>query len=153
MTSNPPTVTTTATAATTTTNNQAPKNATTYSTTRTWVYKTPPKKRTYYDVDLSKYENTKAGYLPPSPTKQDKEQQPIRKQRYVPQQPPINFGEENPVCEQKDCGSIELDWNLKRHYGVNVCESCAKKETDTYSLLTKTEVKLVRMNLEPLYPS
>lgn len=45
----------------------------------------------------------------------------------------------NPKCQE--CGSVELDFQLHRVFGVGVCPKCKVDNPDKYSLLTKTECK------------
>lgn len=47
-----------------------------------------------------------------------------------------------PVCHL--CKSPELDDQLRRVFGVRVCNRCKQKYPEKFSLLTKTEVKEVR---------
>lgn len=46
---------------------------------------------------------------------------------------------ERPKC--RECGSIELDFQIMRIFGVPVCPKCKIDHPDKYSLLTKTECK------------
>ena len=58
----------------------------------------------------------------------------------------------NPKCQE--CGSVELDFQLHRVFGVGVCPKCKVDNPDKYSLLTKTECKedylLTDRKLDPL---
>ena len=40
----------------------------------------------------------------------------------------------------RECGTLEIDWQVEEAYGVCVCKRCQDKD-EKYSQLTKTEVK------------
>lgn len=47
--------------------------------------------------------------------------------------------EDNYECQ--DCGSIDVDFQLLRHFHIPVCIACRDAHPDKYSLLTKTECR------------
>ena len=47
----------------------------------------------------------------------------------------------NPTCE--GCDSIELKQELKRNYGVRVCQKCYESDREKYKQITKTQAKEV----------
>ncbi len=80
----------------------------------------------YCDFDLSKTNDTKAGFFMPS---QDQVEQKI------PQLDQVS----DECCE--NCSSIDLDFAYLKHYQTRVCKNCIKTMPEQYSLLTKTECK------------
>ena len=48
----------------------------------------------------------------------------------------------NPKCNE--CKSIDIDHDFKKTFGCLVCNKCKNDFPEKYSLLTKTECKLVR---------
>ena len=47
--------------------------------------------------------------------------------------------EENEKCCH--CASIEIDFNLKRNFGINVCANCREMYSEKYKLITKTTTR------------
>jgi len=45
----------------------------------------------------------------------------------------------------RECGTKEVDEQIRLVFGILVCKKCMREKPDTYSLLTKTEVKEVRI--------
>ena len=41
----------------------------------------------------------------------------------------------------RECGTLEIDWQIEEVFGCCVCEKCKKESPDKYTLLTKTEAK------------
>ncbi|KAG0038373.1 hypothetical protein BGZ82_000331 [Podila clonocystis] len=107
----------------------------------------------FYDYDLSKMKDTRAGFIQELDERdaigrtaeeaaQDEEN--LRKRKWqptvVPDDPSIFLGaEDNYECQ--DCGSIDVDFQLLRHFHVPVCIACRDGRPEKYSLLTKTECR------------
>ncbi|KAF9307373.1 hypothetical protein BGZ74_005813 [Mortierella antarctica] len=107
----------------------------------------------FYDYDLSKMKDTRAGFIQELDERdaigrtaeeaaQDEEN--LRKRKWqptvVPDDPSIFLGaEDNYECQ--DCGSIDVDFQLLRHFHVPVCIACRDARPEKYSLLTKTECR------------
>ncbi|KAF9392660.1 hypothetical protein CPB97_011640 [Podila verticillata] len=107
----------------------------------------------FYDYDLSKMKDTRAGFIQEldeqdsigrttEEAAQDEEN--LRKRKWqptvVPADPSIFLGaEDNYECQ--DCGSVDVDFQLLRHFHIPVCIACRDAQPDKYSLLTKTECR------------
>ncbi|KAG0088333.1 hypothetical protein BGZ93_008490 [Podila epicladia] len=107
----------------------------------------------FYDYDLSKMKDTRAGFIQELDERdaigrtaeeaaQDDEN--LRKRKWqptvVPDDPSIFLGaEDNYECQ--DCGSIDVDFQLLRHFHIPVCIACRDARPEKYSLLTKTECR------------
>lgn len=55
------------------------------------------------------------------------------------QDPALSHGAEHPKCQE--CGTVELDFQMHRVFGIKVCPKCKIEFPDKFSLLTKTECK------------
>ncbi|KZP00814.1 DNA repair protein, partial [Calocera viscosa TUFC12733] len=103
---------------------------------------------TYYEYDLSKMVNTKGGFLAEEERGEAEKQQELRRKELERERermkqnfdPPVFMDpSKNPRCEQ--CGTIDIDHQFNKVYGVRVCAQCKDKFPEQYSLLTKTECK------------
>lgn len=97
---------------------------------------------TYCDYNFTTMKDSRGGFLIEeedpgiSLDKRRKEDEAKKPQA----EPPLNLDlAENPQCD--DCKSLDLDFNLVKHFALNVCKKCKEDNADKYSLLTKTEVK------------
>lgn len=106
----------------------------------------------YIEFDLSKLHNSKGGFLldddagmAPRKTIEEvrRERERERQRMREAMEPGIVLDDREEICQ--DCGSKELNDQFKRTFGVRVCRACERKYPDKYSLLTKTEVKEVRL--------
>lgn len=105
----------------------------------------------FVDYDLSTLKNSKGGFLVDEELdderalKERKQIEELKKQRQrqaerVAQDPhPSLDMDANPKC--KMCGTIELDYQIFKVFGVRVCPKCRNEHPDRFSLLTKTECK------------
>lgn len=55
------------------------------------------------------------------------------------QDPALTNSNEHPKCQE--CGTVELDFQMHRVFGIKVCPKCKIEFPDKFSLLTKTECK------------
>ncbi|EJU01028.1 DNA repair protein [Dacryopinax primogenitus] len=103
---------------------------------------------TYYEYDLSKMVNTKGGFLTEAEKGEAEKAQETRRKELERERermkqnfdPPVFMNaSKNPRCEQ--CGTIDIDHQYNKVYGVRVCAQCKDKFPELYSLLTKTECK------------
>lgn len=92
----------------------------------------------YCDFNVATMEDTKGGFL------LDESQPEPESNVGTGKMPTIGIG-----CEI--CSSIDLDFKMEEHYGVQVCLKCVKDEPDKYSLLTKTEVKADYLLTESIF--
>lgn len=104
----------------------------------------------YIEFDLSKLQNSKGGFLldDDAGTAPRKTIEEVRKERERERQrmrdamePSIVLNDRDEICQ--DCGSKELNDQIRRTFGVKCCRACERKYPEKYSLLTKTEVKEV----------
>ncbi|KAF8953728.1 hypothetical protein CPC16_008933 [Podila verticillata] len=107
----------------------------------------------YYDYDLSKMKDTQAGFIQELDERDSigrtteeaaQDEENLRKRKWqptvVPADPSIFLGaEDNYECQ--DCGSVDVDFQLLRHFHIPVCIACRDAYPDKYSLLTKTECR------------
>ncbi|KAG0245401.1 hypothetical protein BGW41_000028 [Actinomortierella wolfii] len=121
----------------------------------------------FYDYDLSKMRDTRGGFIQEiedepedinakflNQAKKDQQQQQEdfeqnenerrRKRKWEPtlaeEDPSIFLGaEDNPECQ--DCKSVDVDFQILRHFNVGVCIACRDRQPEKYSLLTKTECR------------
>ncbi|KAF9970079.1 hypothetical protein BGZ73_007327 [Actinomortierella ambigua] len=118
----------------------------------------------FYDYDLSKIKDSRGGFLHEIDDEEPadanarllqlakKEQQLAleadeelqRKRKWQPtlaeEDPSIFLGAEgNPECQ--DCTSVDVDFQILRHFNVGVCIACRDRQPEKYSLLTKTECR------------
>ena len=103
----------------------------------------------YIEFDLSKLHNSKGGFLVDEnegsggktleELRKEKERERQRIKEYA--EPGISLDRETrPTCEV--CGSPEIiDMPFRRVFSIHVCKKCEREHPETYSLLTKTEVK------------
>ncbi|GAA97848.1 uncharacterized protein L969DRAFT_89677 [Mixia osmundae IAM 14324] len=107
----------------------------------------------YVEYDLSTLKNSKGGFL----VDDEEEDEVTRRQRAqadahrlkrlqesermgLGQDPALSTdSRQNSKCNI--CGTIELDFQLKKIFGVSVCAKCKYENPERYSLLTKTECK------------
>lgn len=107
----------------------------------------------YIEFDLSRLHNSKGGFLvddddPAQGGAPRKTIQEVRLERERERQrlreamePGVVLDDRVEVC--KECGSKELNDQIRKVFGVKVCRACERKLPEKYSLLTKTEVKEV----------
>ncbi|KAI8847721.1 XPA protein C-terminus-domain-containing protein [Chytridium lagenaria] len=92
---------------------------------------------TYCEYNFSTMHDTKAGFMV-----EDEQESKKLKADAKPLKTPLfdtsTEGEGASCCE---CRSLDIDVNYQQHYGVVVCRECRDKNTEKYSLLTKTECK------------
>ncbi|KAF9402327.1 hypothetical protein BGZ94_004963 [Podila epigama] len=107
----------------------------------------------FYDYDLSKMKDTRAGFIHELDEKDAigrtaaeaaEEEASLRKRKWqptvVPDDPSIFLGaEDNYECQ--DCTSVDVDFQLLRHFHIPVCIGCRDSQPEKYSLLTKTECR------------
>lgn len=107
----------------------------------------------YIEFDLSRLHNSKGGFLldddassGPGGTGAPKTIEEVRKERErererirAAMEPGIILSDRESLCVE--CGSRELNDELRRVFGIKVCRACERKLPEKYSLLTKTEVK------------
>ncbi|TPX47528.1 hypothetical protein SeMB42_g00177 [Synchytrium endobioticum] len=99
----------------------------------------------YYEYNLTTMKDTKGGFLVdeaqaelPDKSAAERAQHKEKQRRAMYEDHPLEMDPENaPRC--KDCDSMAIDYNYKKHYNVLVCKECIEKCPDKYSLLTKTE--------------
>lgn len=105
----------------------------------------------YIEFDLSKLHNSKGGFLVDEDEgaggggNKGKSEDEIRaereRQRERLQQtmdPGVNLSE-RAMC--RECGSRDIDEQIRTVFAILVCRSCQRKLPEKYSLLTKTEVR------------
>ena len=102
----------------------------------------------YIDYDFSKITDSKGGFMvnEVDPLNKEESEKILRRKAELDRMrkpvfdpaPTIN-PRDNPRCF--DCGSTDLDFQIKRVFGALVCYKCKEKYPDKYSLLTKTECK------------
>ncbi|KAG0142522.1 hypothetical protein CROQUDRAFT_50165 [Cronartium quercuum f. sp. fusiforme G11] len=104
----------------------------------------------FVDYDLTTMKNSKGGFLHDSEEddaralKQRKQIEELKKQRmkqaaqYANPTKSMNPAD-HPKCRM--CGTIELDFQLFKVFGVPICPGCRNENPDKFSLLTKTECK------------
>lgn len=107
----------------------------------------------YIEFDLSRLHNSKGGFLvddddPAQGGAPRKTIQEVRLERERERQrlreamePGVVLDDRVEVC--RECGSKELNDQIRKVFGVKVCRACERKLPEKYSLLTKTEVKEV----------
>ncbi|KAJ9118189.1 hypothetical protein QFC22_004093 [Naganishia vaughanmartiniae] len=106
----------------------------------------------YFEYDLSKLHNSKGGFLteddPAGPgggggagksvrevlKEKERERQMIREG-----EEPAIYPNTSPRCAE--CGTLEIDYQFLKVFGVKVCKACKNKIPEKYSLLTKTECR------------
>ncbi|KAG0267147.1 hypothetical protein BG011_008438 [Mortierella polycephala] len=105
----------------------------------------------FYDYDLSKMKDTRAGFIQEldesdavgggSPAAEDENNRKRKWQPTIAQPDPSIFlgAEGNYECQ--DCTSVDIDFQLLRHFHVPVCIGCRDVQPEKYSLLTKTECR------------
>ncbi|KAG0257757.1 hypothetical protein DFQ27_004939 [Actinomortierella ambigua] len=122
----------------------------------------------FYDYDLSKMKDTRGGFiqdvvdeseqpadanarllalaksLQQREALDDAEAEMQLKRKWQPtlaeEDPSIFLGAEgNPECQ--DCTSVDVDFQILRHFNVGVCIGCRDQQPEKYSLLTKTECR------------
>ncbi|KAG9322516.1 hypothetical protein KVV02_001258 [Mortierella alpina] len=110
----------------------------------------------FYDYDLSKMKDTRAGFIQEL-DEQDAlgvggDEEASRKRKWQPtvaqQDPSIFLGaDDNYECQ--DCTSVDVDFQILRHFHVPVCIGCRDSQPDKYSLLTKTECRMDYLLTDP----
>ncbi|KAF9173477.1 hypothetical protein BGX21_000796 [Mortierella sp. AD011] len=112
----------------------------------------------FYDYDLSKMKDTRAGFIQDLDKKDavgsrtDADEENMKKRKWQPStaepDPSIFLGaEDNYECQ--DCTSIDIDFQLLRHFHVPVCIGCRDAQPEKYSLLTKTECRADYLLTDP----
>ncbi|KAF8929026.1 XPA protein C-terminus-domain-containing protein [Dissophora ornata] len=112
----------------------------------------------FYDYDLSKMKDTRAGFIQELNEKdaigsnENAEDENSRKRKWQPSiaqpDPSIFLGaEDNYECQ--DCTSVDVDFQLLRHFHVPVCIGCRDTQPERYSLLTKTECRMDYLLTDP----
>ncbi|KAI1311937.1 hypothetical protein EDD11_003256 [Mortierella claussenii] len=112
----------------------------------------------FYDYDLSKMKDTKAGFIQELDERDAVglgprlEEDNSRKRKWEPSRaqpdPSIFLGaEDNYECQ--DCTSVDIDFQLLRHFHVPVCIGCRDAQPEKYSLLTKTECRMDYLLTDP----
>ncbi|KAF9109373.1 hypothetical protein BGX27_007685 [Mortierella sp. AM989] len=112
----------------------------------------------FYDYDLSKMKDTRAGFIQELDEKDaigssvNADEENRRKRKWQPTvaepDPSIFLGaEDNYECQ--DCTSIDIDFQLLRHFHVPVCIGCRDSQPEKYSLLTKTECRVDYLLTDP----
>ncbi|KAF9961857.1 hypothetical protein BGZ72_001407 [Mortierella alpina] len=91
----------------------------------------------FYDYDLSKMKDTRAGFI-----------------QELSEQDAVGAGgdeearaDDNYECQ--DCTSVDVDFQLLRHFHVPVCIGCRDSQPEKYSLLTKTECRMDYLLTDP----
>ncbi|TFK76837.1 DNA repair protein [Pluteus cervinus] len=99
----------------------------------------------YFEYDLSKMVNSKAGFLLAEGDTVDedlvrKEKERELQRRMQEMEPPILLDPSlNPKC--RECGTVDINQMYRKVFGCLVCKKCEEENPDKYSLLTKTECK------------
>ncbi|KAF9582511.1 hypothetical protein BGW38_000120 [Lunasporangiospora selenospora] len=102
----------------------------------------------FYDYDLSKMKDTRAGFIRPidedDPSNPDPAEENERKRKWQPtlveDDPSVFYGaDDNYECQ--DCTSTDVDVQILRNFQVSVCIGCRDTQPERYSLLTKTECR------------
>ncbi|KAG0368527.1 XPA protein C-terminus-domain-containing protein [Gamsiella multidivaricata] len=112
----------------------------------------------FYDYDLSKMKDTRAGFIQELDERDavgssaSAEAENLRKRKWQPtvaeSDPSIFLGaEDNYECQ--DCTSVDIDFQLLRHFHVPVCIGCRDTQPEKYSLLTKTECRMDYLLTDP----
>ncbi|CAO3629304.1 unnamed protein product [Mucor hiemalis] len=96
--------------------------------------------KSFYEYDLSTFEDSKAGFIVDE-TAGNKKFEEEKKKSYniAPYYPPSLDPTENPKC--KECNSMDLDSVFFSVFHINLCPTCKDNFPDKYSLITKTEAK------------
>lgn len=128
---------------------------------------------TYFEYDLSKMVNSKGGFLVDDGGNVDEDLRRKEKEREIqrnvhnldlrechclfsaifpdPFLPSAMFLDPtlNPKC--KECQSMDIDPTFLTGFNCLVCKKCQNEKPEKYSLLTKTECKLVCFSCFPRY--
>ncbi|CAO3570073.1 unnamed protein product [Mortierella alpina] len=110
----------------------------------------------FYDYDLSKMKDTRAGFIQEldetDAVGDGGDEEGNRKRKWQPtiaqQDPSIFLGaDDNYECQ--DCTSVDVDFQILRHFHVPVCIGCRDSQPEKYSLLTKTECRMDYLLTDP----
>ncbi|KAF9439226.1 hypothetical protein BGZ76_008593 [Entomortierella beljakovae] len=108
----------------------------------------------FYDYDLTNMKDTRAGFIQEIDGKKTNgttDEESIKKRKWQPTlvepDPSIFQGADNYECQ--DCTSIDIDFQLLRHFHVPVCVGCRDTQPEKYSLLTKTECRMDYLLTDP----
>ncbi|KAF8958921.1 hypothetical protein BGZ46_001874 [Entomortierella lignicola] len=109
----------------------------------------------FYDYDLSTMKDTRAGFIKNLDEKDsvgvdtDDNQKKRKWQPTLAEPDPSIFlgAEDNYECQ--DCTSVDIDFQLLRHFHVPVCVGCRDAQPEKYSLLTKTECRIDYLLTDP----
>lgn len=93
----------------------------------------------YCDYDFSKMKDPKGGFILEEQSAPTEEEERKKEREMIDKR---NLLEANPVCESCESPG-EIDTNFLYYFGVPVCNSCRKSNSERYSLLTKTECRKV----------